>query len=177
MIITIYTPQKFNIATEKWWLEECFGHFSGENSLLNFRAGMLSNTKKVRIPVNKTWKGSMAIDTASSLGSWLISVSSERWIPNQTSGACSVPGTLPPTAAWQGHGNSHCFPYGRDGHQPHNRGFVGPHYKDSPLKVGWVYPRCKEFRPWHIWKIVWVQPSAVSIDVNMWFIKYIIFRG
>jgi len=126
---------------------------------------------------NKTWKGSMAIDTASSLGSWLISVSSERWIPNQTSGACSVPGTLPPTAAWQGHGNSHCFPYGRDGHQPHNRGFVGPHYKDSPLKVGWVYPRCKEFRPWHIWKIVWVQPSAVSIDVNMWFIKYIIFRG
>ena len=24
-------------------------------------------------------------------------------------------------------------------------------YKDSLLKVGWVYTQFKEFRPWHIW--------------------------
>ena len=34
-------PPKFNIAPEKWWLEDDpfllgFGNFSGENSLLNF---------------------------------------------------------------------------------------------------------------------------------------------
>ena len=161
MIITIYTTQKFNIATEKWWLEDdpfllCFGHFSGENSLLNFRAGMLSNTKKVRIPCQ----------TKPGKDRWRSTLRGLLRARHFTSnGSLTMPWKLP------------LFSYGRDGHQPHNRGCIGPHSKDSPLKVGWVYPRYKEFRPWHIWKIVWVQPSAVEIDVNMWFIKYIIFRG
>ena len=38
-----------------------------------------------------------------------------------------------------------------DGHQPNSRG-VYTHYKDSLLKVkvGWIYPQYKDFRPWHI---------------------------
>ena len=33
----------------------------------------------------------------------------------------------------------------KDGHQPNSRGLY-THYKDSLLKVGWVYPRYKELR-------------------------------
>ena len=36
-----------------------------------------------------------------------------------------------------------------DGHQPNSRGLYTS-YKDSLLKVGWVYPQYKDFRPWHI---------------------------
>ena len=32
--------------------------------------------------------------------------------------------------------NSHYFHIIGDGHQPNSRGFIGPHYKDSLLKVG-----------------------------------------
>ena len=35
-----------------------------------------------------------------------------------------------------------------DGHQPNSRGLTYTHYKDSLLKVGWVYPQYKQFRPW-----------------------------
>ena len=34
--------------------------------------------------------------------------------------------------------------------KPSPQGFIGPHYKDFLLKVGWVYPQYKDFRPWHI---------------------------
>ena len=40
--------------------------------------------------------------------------------------------------------NSHWFPLVGDGHKPNSSGLY-THYKDSLLKVGWVYPQYKEW--------------------------------
>ena len=43
------------------------------------------------------------------------------------------------------------FPYNRWWSSTQVRRGLYTHYKDSLLKVGWVYPQYKEFRPWLKW--------------------------
>ena len=58
-----------------------------------------------------------------------------------------------------------------DGHQPNSRGLYN-HYKDSLLKVGWVYPQYKEFRPWLTWTWtvslwLWGDYSEASVGFGL----------
>ena len=50
--------------------------------------------------------------------------------------------------------NSHYFPYNRDGHQliSIQYGFRYPS-KEFLVRVGWVYPQQREFRPCHMFRV------------------------